>query len=151
MLASPLRPSASALILVAVGLLCLQATAPESLPPLLTGSGLAAARVQINKAFANIPLSFEVNEGQTDERVRFLSRIGGLTLFLTSDEAVFRLPDTGDRAQGSAVVRMKLLHAKRASRIVGIEPLSSQTHYLVGNDPQKWHSGIARYRKVKYE
>ena len=35
--------------------------------------------------------SFEANHGQTDARVKFLSRTGGYTLFLTGDEAVLAL------------------------------------------------------------
>src|SRR6266436_6288903 len=34
------------------------------------------------------PLSFEANQGQTDRRVRFLSRGSGYTLFLDPGEAV---------------------------------------------------------------
>ena len=37
------------------------------------------------------PLSFEANAGQTDPRVKFLSRGHGYTLFLTGDEAVLAL------------------------------------------------------------
>jgi hypothetical protein len=36
--------------------------------------------------------SFEVNEGQTDSQVQFLSRGSGYTLFLTKTEAVWQLP-----------------------------------------------------------
>jgi uncharacterized repeat protein (TIGR01451 family) len=37
------------------------------------------------------PMSFESNQGQTDPRVKFLSRGSGYTLFLTSSEAVLAL------------------------------------------------------------
>src|SRR5678816_3812710 len=35
-----------------------------------------------------LPLSFELNQGQTNERVRFLARSEGYVLFLTATEAV---------------------------------------------------------------
>ena len=38
--------------------------------------------------YAKLPLHFEVNRGQTDQQVKFLSRGSGHTLFLTSNEAV---------------------------------------------------------------
>src|SRR5215216_5823915 len=41
--------------------------------------------------YGKLPLSFEVNYGQTDPSVKFLSRVTGYTLFLTSTEAVFSL------------------------------------------------------------
>jgi len=40
----------------------------------------------------SLPLYFEPNQGQTDARVKFLVRGGGVTTFLTATEAVFALP-----------------------------------------------------------
>ena len=48
-------------------------------------------KVKVLEAYGKLPLSFEANEGQTDERVNFLSRGSGYTLFLTSTEAVLAL------------------------------------------------------------
>ncbi len=42
-------------------------------------------------SLARLPLAFEENRGQTDGRVRFLSRGEGYTLFLTGTEAVLRV------------------------------------------------------------
>src|SRR5438477_7618404 len=41
--------------------------------------------------YGKLPLSFEANHGQTDPKVKFLSRGSGYTLFLTTTEAVFSL------------------------------------------------------------
>src|SRR5438552_3541482 len=43
------------------------------------------------ESYGKVPLSFEANQGQTDPRVKFLSRGSGYTLFLTGDEAVLSL------------------------------------------------------------
>jgi len=45
------------------------------------------AQARILDSYGKLPLSFEVNHGQTDVRVKFLSRTSGYTLFLTGDEA----------------------------------------------------------------
>jgi hypothetical protein len=55
-----------------------------------------------------MPLSFEANAGQTDSRVKFLSRGAGYTLFLTGDEAVLALKKSGVRSQESEAGRSKL-------------------------------------------
>src|SRR3989338_6337089 len=62
--------------------------------------------------FGRLPLRFEVNQGQADPRVRFLSRGRGLRLFLAGDETVlapdgrpdaaFRLRLAGGRAAPGA-------------------------------------------------
>ena len=43
------------------------------------------------EAYGKLPLSLEVNKGQTDSRVKFLSRGSGYSLFLTGNEAVLAL------------------------------------------------------------
>jgi uncharacterized protein (TIGR03437 family) len=91
-----------------------------------------------------LPLSFEVNQGQADPGVRFLSRGDAYTLLLTSDTAVFRL--------GSAptVVRMKLDGANPAARISGAGMLPGKVNYFLGSDPKKWTSGASTYSKIQY-
>jgi hypothetical protein len=49
------------------------------------------AQAMILDRYGKLPLSFEANHGQTDGRVKFLSRACGYTLFLTGDEAVLAL------------------------------------------------------------
>src|SRR5437660_11527830 len=58
---------------------------------------------KIVESYGKLPLSFEANEGQTDARVRFLSRGAGYTLFLTSDEAVFALRGNAAKDDASGV------------------------------------------------
>jgi hypothetical protein len=47
------------------------------------------AQAKILDGYGKLPLTFEANHGQTDAQVKFLSRTGGYTLFLSGDEAVF--------------------------------------------------------------
>jgi hypothetical protein len=63
-------------------------------PPLARSAGTkpsTSTRQHLAKVYGHLPLSFEGNRGQTDSRVRFLSRGPGYTLFLTQREAVLRL------------------------------------------------------------
>lgn len=46
-------------------------------------------------SYAKMPLGFEANQGQTDNRVKFISHGRGYGLFLTSDEAVLKLRSKG--------------------------------------------------------
>ena len=54
-------------------------------------------------SYAKLPLSFEANRGQADARVRFLARAGGYTIFLTGDEAVLEMQESGVRSPESEV------------------------------------------------
>jgi Big-like domain-containing protein/beta-propeller repeat-containing protein len=51
----------------------------------------AKTQARILEGYGKLPLSFEANHGQVDSRVKFLSRTGAYTLFLTGDEAVLAL------------------------------------------------------------
>ena len=64
--------------------------------PLVSNSSLPRetqeqTRSRIEVGYGNLPLSFEPNRGQTDAQVKFLSRAGNGTLWLTADEAVLAI------------------------------------------------------------
>ena len=57
----------------------------------------AKAQAGILDSYGKLPLSFEANHGQTDSSVRFLSRTGGYTVFLTADEAVLAVRGNAEK------------------------------------------------------
>jgi hypothetical protein len=130
------------------------------------------AQAKILDSYGKLPLSFEANHGQADARVKFLSRTGGYSLFLTADEAVLtlsgkkakntapkkassspvetRLATSADRVNGG-VLRMKLRNANPAAKVAGVDELPGTSNYFIGNDRAKWRTKIPTYAKVKYE
>ena len=54
----------------------------------------SASKVWVQEPYSDLPLTFEANEGQTDDEVEFLSRGSGYTLFLTPAEAVLVLSNS---------------------------------------------------------
>ncbi len=130
---------------------------------------LDAGRLKLAESYGKLPLSFEANQGQTDSRVRFLSRGNGYSLFLTPTEAVLTLrgpaeagssgfhaaPGPAERAalppNGGAVLRMKLLGSNPAPRATGLEELPGKSNYFIGNDPKQWRTGVPNYGKVRFE
>jgi hypothetical protein len=128
------------------------------------------AQARILGDYGKLPLSFEANHGQADERVKFLSRTGGYTLFLTGDEAVLALSVKRvgtDRAKiagashamrpsmsapkSGGVLRMKLRNANPVATIAGVDELAGTSNYFIGSDPRKWRTGVPTYAKIKYE
>jgi hypothetical protein len=65
---------------------------------LATTAGTAQPRLA--EAYGKLPLSFEINRGQTDSQVKFLSRGNGYSLFLTGNEAVLALKKPVQMAKG---------------------------------------------------
>jgi hypothetical protein len=105
------------------------------------------------KSFGKLPLSFEPNAGQTDQRVRFLSRGKGYTLFLTGTEAVLASPKpapTPSTAPTNRVLRMKLVGANVHAAVSGAKELPGKSNYFIGKDPSKWRSNVPTYAQVRY-
>jgi Beta-propeller repeat len=105
-------------------------------------------------------MRFEANEGQTDAKVKFLARGAGYHLFLTADEAIIALRKSSTisasstpRADGpaSSAMRLRFLGTNGATSVVGMEMLSGQSNYFVGNDPKQWRTQVPAYARVRYE
>jgi len=136
----------------------------------------SGSRTEIVHSLLSSPMSFEANQGQTDSRVKFLSRGAGYTLFLTGDEAVLALQksaagnadlrpaamlpmpgmSSAEQAQTSAagsessILTMRLAGANRLSEISGLDETVSKSNYFIGNDPHKWRTNVARFARVRY-
>src|SRR5690348_15766058 len=114
----------------------LRAAAPGERAPL---SNSAAATV-----YGKLPLSFEVNQGQTTKQVKFLSRGAGYALFLTPTEAVLtlRAPDSASKYQPGRTA------ALRPVSFTASPPKPAQTTYsvlrigLAGASPNPQLSGL---------
>ena len=128
------------------------------------------AQAKILGQYGKLPLSFEANHGQTDSKVKFLSRGNGYSLFLTAQGAVIALRKAAGRspevkgfpgrelvekqkegAAGGTIVRMELAGANATPRVVGEEELPGKVNYFIGNDPARWRTNVPTYAKVKYE
>jgi hypothetical protein len=122
------------------------------------------ASSQVAPAYGKLPLSFEANDGQTNQQVKFLAKGNGYSLFLTDSSAVLALrtqgrvdqksgattPRTDAGARKSDVVQMELVGASRATHPTGVEGLPGKANYLIGNDRTKWRTNIASFAKVQY-
>jgi hypothetical protein len=105
-----------------------------------------ATRTRIVEAYGRLPLTFEANAGQLDPAVRFVSRGQAMTLYLTPAEAVLSLygaPHT------PAVVRMRLVGARRDASVAGEDPLPTQSNYFLGSDPRRWRTGVPHFGRVR--
>src|SRR5262245_42362398 len=56
-------------------------------------SGVPRSAPEVHIAYGRLPLTFEPNVGQTNERVQFLARGARYALFLASSEATFVLAE----------------------------------------------------------
>jgi hypothetical protein len=142
-------------------------TAPQAGPKTGDGGGISAQDKQKLAASAiKLPLFFEANQGQTDPSVRFLTRSGGYTMFLTPTETVLVEGKNGSvsgdklgkgfaalRADAKnskqSVLRMELLGANSAPQFQGLQELPGKVNYLIGKDQAAWHTNVALFSEVE--
>ena len=122
----------------------------------------AATRTRLAVAYGELPLSFEANQGQSDPRVKFLSRTKGYILFLTATEAVLSL-DKGQGAgadasrqiappnpTGKAVLRVRLIGANSQAQIVGLDELPGKINYFRSSNPTQRLINVPSSARVRY-
>ena len=130
-------------------------------------SSSPAARSRAMQMYAALPMSFEVNAGQTDSSVKFLAHAPGYSLSLTNREAVLSLlepspvqeplrahdplrhPKMPQPQRAVRAVRVKFLGGNEAA-VIGTGELPAKSNYFIGNDPKQWHTNVANYSAVKY-
>ena len=113
--------------------------------------GEAVLTSSVVALFAHLPLSFEINQGQADPRVKYLSHGHGYTLWLTADQAVLALRSSAQPSTSALpMVRLRLVGSDPASSVWGEQPLPGQSNYFLGNNPKKWRTNVPTYAKVKY-
>lgn len=117
-----------------------------------------AARTRVAENFGKLPLSFEINKGQIDKAVKFLSHGPGYDLFLTANEAVLRVPkpralkeEKEPNVREGTVLRLKFLGANGTPEVEGQDELPGKVNYFVGNDPAKWQRNVPTYKKAYFK
>jgi hypothetical protein len=141
-------------VLIALSVLSSTATA------LATATAAPAA---VATVYGQLPLHFEPNHGQTDERVAFVAHGRGHTVLLTPSEVVLTFATPQGQGQGLTVVpaapcdpppatilRMRLIGANPRPHIAGREALPGKSHYVIGNHPTHWRTNIPLYAQVHY-
>jgi len=116
---------------------------PEKRAPAAKAGAAASA------SYSRLPLAFEANGGRSEERVKFLARGSGYSIFLTPNSSVLSLSRGKDKAP--AVLRTTLVGARSNPSVAGEAKLPGVVNAYKGNRPEEWKTGIPTYRRVRYE
>jgi hypothetical protein len=151
--------AAACLLLTLAGLLATRREAPTFRGAQAGSAAGEEARRRAGDVYGKLPMSFEANEGQTDPRVKFLSRGDGYGLFLTAEEFVLLLGGdakdardaTGASAAGTARVSMRLVGMNPSALSSGMRELPGRVNYLTGRDEGKRRRNVRSFAAVRYE
>ena len=110
--------------------------------------------VNARTSYGSLPLTFEVNQGQSEPQVQFLSRGSGYTAFLTVDGLVLSLRPTvvaavPGQSTAHATLQLKLLDTAKNPTVTGEDQQPGRINYFFGKDPAKWRTNVPTYAKVR--
>ena len=109
-----------------------------------------------------LPLSFEMNQGQAAEEFDFISRNVGRALYLAPGKAVIAFPKTANRKRAkttenalspnfeSELLQIELLDARSGAEPQGLNRLAAKSNYLLGNESHEWETTVAQYSKAQF-
>ncbi|MEP6637209.1 MAG: hypothetical protein ABJB97_10840, partial [Acidobacteriota bacterium] len=66
--------------------------------------------ISLNQKYGKLPLSFEVNTGQTDPSVKYFTRGPGYNIFFTAAETVLVFPSNGAKSKAATAEEPNRLH-----------------------------------------
>lgn len=118
-------------------------------------------------ALGELPISFEANEGQIDQSVFFTARAGASTYYFTRSEVVISLAaplipappltsgnlnlhEASNPAGQPTVMRLSFVGASPEPHILPGSQLPGTVNYFLGNDPDKWQTGLPTFGDITY-
>jgi len=130
--------------MASVMVIALSSETPSATSP-STATTTTRQQPAIDRSYGSVPLAFEANHGRTDERVDFLARGRGYSLFLTKGGGATLMMV---EAPG-AVVRMHVEGASQNVRGAGTSRLPGKVNYLTGGDRTS-HTNLSTFARVLY-
>ncbi|MCZ6675109.1 MAG: SBBP repeat-containing protein, partial [Verrucomicrobia bacterium] len=122
---------------------------------------------EILQRFDSIPLHFEENRGQLDERVSYVARGLGYQLLLTPEERIMMIyqPEAEQPSFKSGIttrpampktpqayaIHMQFEGANKNVQLESEGELGSKMHYLRGRDREAWIRNVPTFAKVRYK
>ncbi|MFZ0813961.1 MAG: SBBP repeat-containing protein [Candidatus Sulfotelmatobacter sp.] len=121
-------------------------------------SSSSKSKPNVQALLSQLPMIFEPNQGQADSTVKFVAHGAGYSLLLDARGAalIMRSEHPASKGQDTSStsvesLRMTLAGANPAATVVGGDPLPGKSNYFIGNDPQKWRTGIPQFAGVQYK
>jgi hypothetical protein len=124
-----------------------------------------AKREAATRAYLQLPLDFEVNQGQAPSRFKYVAHGPGYALGLAPGTASLSFetaPQPRNRSltpvnlsrslperRYSGALEMRLLGASDNTTVVGEGETKTRSNYFIGNDPAQWHQNISHFSRVK--
>jgi hypothetical protein len=138
-----------------VGLLLSLFAVPSSSGQKLSSATSPAPDASRSQAKLMMPMAFEANRGQAGKGTDFVARGFGYTAYLEAGHARIWLSHLPSNSAEPKYARdpeldIKLLGARKQTKLKPEDKLPGYSNYLFGSDPSKWITNVTQYAKVRY-
>ncbi len=99
-------------------------------------------------ALGKLPLWFQAGPEASSGQAQFVTRGANYQFLLSPTEVRIALAKTGVEP---AEVRMNFAGANPGAQMSGSDELPGKVNYLIGNDPARWHTGVATFARLRVE
>jgi Immunoglobulin I-set domain/Immunoglobulin domain/Beta-propeller repeat len=99
-------------------------------------------------ALGNLPLWFQASPEPAFGQAQFVTRGANYQFLLSPTEVRIALSKSGVEP---ADVQMNFAGASPGAQMSGTDELPGKVNYLIGNDPGRWHTGVATFARVQVE
>ena len=116
----------------------------------------AARDLRQLEEYGQLPLSFEPNQGQADQSVRYLSHSGSQVVLLEQDAAVVLLrepspaPKNDKSRAASSRLKIRFAGASTGAQVDALDEQAGKSNYFLGSRRENWHTQIPNYSRVQY-
>ncbi|MCP4633301.1 MAG: hypothetical protein GY855_10280, partial [candidate division Zixibacteria bacterium] len=124
---------------------------------------------RVMKNILSMPMAFTENQGQWDDQVKFRANVGGATMWFTDKGAYYQFTRTIPKESNNTetvisdhfnesldsietmMIKASFVGANLNPKMIGESIIEYKCNYFIGNDPNKWHTGVPNYQSVVYE
>jgi hypothetical protein len=99
-------------------------------------------------AAPNLPVNFEPNQGQGGASARFVVRAPKVNVALRATGMDLVIPGKDMRRD---TLGIDFVSSNVDADIVATDQSTSESNYLIGNDPARWHTHIPNFGRITYQ
>src|SRR5262249_10156640 len=96
-------------------------------------------RPQASEGYGRVPMSYEANEGQFEQKYEYAARAQGVDLLLNARTTLLLLKSSRDK------LSLQFAGSNSDSSITPSQPLAWKSNYYLGNDSQRWISAVPNF------
>jgi hypothetical protein len=112
--------------------------------------------VKIRASYAKLPLSFIENKGQAGNNASYYLNGKEGAIFFTRQSIVYNLrspllKDSDLKKKKNTTFTLKPLGTNNETRLISGQRLPGRVNYLIGRNPENWHTDIPAYKEITYK